>query len=423
MTRTTLLASSILTLLATACSGAPTEETSDEAEQRINPHGTAGKAAIVVAAPANVPPGFPSLSSLKPRYSAGTTSGPLTLGEPKTVAAGPVCVTIDKSGRSYCTTLAAGSTTTITIGGIDLQVDDVPSGTTLLGPTEVRPTLATSVTTSSLTPYGAFSFDGKSGGLSSGKQLVLPGKYAATYVDGSFEMRTVAPGEIVSWHPALLARGTIRVEFDPAELPTRADIGKATLAWVPEPTKALAMGDLDGFVQAALDASDTNWSILAGYPGRATNDPNPGGYSVVERVTVTPGKNVVSVLPGAKTGGRYFFVNGSKAIEVRPTRGTETVIKLGRIDVSNPTVDITGPNGPSTQSVKGTFYVHRKTSAGEAPVGTPYIDSMGGAAYRHVEADAIPTGSGLHLLPGDYRIEVRYFWGNEQRKQSYDVSL
>lgn len=426
ITRRHLVASSFFALLGAACTASPDDDGgSAEQEKRIRPQGSGGEAALVIEAPANVPAGFPLLTSLKPRYSAGTKSGPLTLGEPKTIPAGQVCVTIDKTERTWCANAAAGSTVLVTLATLEVQIDDAPDAKTLLGPTEVRPAIVignSGVTPGANYPYGSyFAYDGQSGGASSGKRFVLPGTYVAQYVDGTIDTRTVAPGENAVWHPRLLERGSVRVDFEQAELPTTTDeLSKVTLAWVPEPTKALAMGEYDAYVQPALDASDTNWALLAGYP-RVTNEPT----GTIERVEVTPKKNVVAVLPGARKGGRYFLVAGNKAIEVKPERGSETVIPMPRLDVSDPEVDVTTPSGSSKRAVKGTFAVYRKTSGGEKALGTPWVETVGNVWYtkRSVGADRMPTGSGLPLLPGDYRVEVRYRFNDVEETKSYDVSL
>jgi hypothetical protein len=141
------------------------------------------------------------------------------------------------------------------------------------------------------------------------------------------------------------------------------------------------------------------------------------------RALAITGTTTLKVFPftAAEAPKHYDVVVNSlvQTLDVKP--GKTSTVQLERLDVDD--VEVEREDG-SKYNEHGTWKVWRKDANGAWEPLTrrygQYSDCSGSA--QNIQAD-FPTGHGIDVLPGDYRIQVDYSTAEGAKKQEFTVSV
>ncbi len=196
------------------------------------------------------------------------------------------------------------------------------------------------------------------------------------------------------------------------------------------PTNACQTKDRTFVVQRNAGAGEPAASDQKTYQQNPQNYPN-GAVSTYSRnegivaFRALPVTNTTSlkVFPFTATEGTMHYdvvVNSVvQSLDVKP--GKTTTVQLERLDMND--VEVEREDG-STYLEKGKWIVWRKDDKGEwKPItqrAGQYSDCSGNGGATQA---SFPTGTGIDVLPGEYRIQVDYKTAEGMKNQEYVVSL
>jgi hypothetical protein len=160
-------------------------------------------------------------------------------------------------------------------------------------------------------------------------------------------------------------------------------------------------------------------------PEQAANG-SPGGYMREYRHVSRERQLEYRVFPLKDSGSRYELVLNNVPLVLQPERGHETRVVLKRIDVNH--VRVTRENG-SAYEARGTYEIHRADPAQAGQwirVAVPAASQWSCPLESDRRTDdyrSFPTGTGLDVLPGYYKVVVNYVTEEGPRSQQFLLDL
>ena len=248
--------------------------------------------------------------------------------------------------------------------------------------------------------------------------LVLPGKYELDYgVGAALKPLSVSLSQgqykKVSTMPAD-KRAKLVVKPPVRELPNPARPG----ACVGQATNFVIMRDNSaGPSQLRPEPDLKDFRYGAGL-GQASSYGIRQFYSMDG---TTPIELVMFPLSATDDTMHYEVVANNVMMPITLKAGQTKTVQLERLDVDD--VDVTKEDG-TTYSVKGYYYVERDDNGTWVPVMTQMTESYGSCVDS---GSATPfgatTGTGLDVLPGNYRVTIHYSTAEGQKTSVQTVSL
>jgi hypothetical protein len=417
-------------------------ETGDQSDEelRISPKDSEALGRLVVNGPAGwlFPPTPANDATV--RYSAGAGSPTVQFGTPVRIRDTSGCIEVtSKFGTNVTKTcnvaVTKNNTTTVNLGSITARYDGSNAVTSPLyrdfGPrpaltirhtpgggvaTETERTLSTFTNVPSTDPFW--------GGNPSRAALVAPGEYRFSWGIPILDdvRKTIADGEQATLQLAPEdRRATIVIKPPVRELPdappeTCQTTDRSFLVWRNvAPTAAVANGEPHPRDQRDWQAATSK---------NFDDAPRSGGSDREAILQWRPlpvrSDTTLRVFPftAAQTSQRYdIVVNGMvQVLDVRP--GATSEVTLERLDVDD--VEVEREDG-STYKARGTYVVWRENPAAPnnwIPVQrrTGQFGDCSGSAPS-VTQRVFPTNTGVDVLPGSYRVQVRYNTAEQSNKE------
>lgn len=391
-----------LSAAAAACSADTDSEESlgqDEAEKRIKPKDSENLGRLQV----NWPQGWQAAINAADDATVTYRNGGVVIGVQSRLKEGDGCLAL---GTRFGTTLqdctvalTKNKTTTFDLSALKVTYDATATGKLAVdfGP---KPTL--SIRRKNPASPGSEPViwnQGNSGyfnGSNTRGVITLPGDYVFSWglpiLDEKNESLAKGKFETVNLDPAE-KRATIKVKAPTRELPNAAfGCGSAHRNFLIQrnaDNSAGAYGEPDGSVQQQGAGGATSEGIVAWQALPLTKDTD------------------FRVFPFAASEGamHYEYVVNSVVVPLDVKPGKTVTVPVERLDVDD--VEVEKEDG-STYNVKGQYVVYKQGPNNSWLPITQYQQSYYGGCSGTRAAWSAPTGTGLDLPPGTYRLVITY---------------
>lgn len=416
---------------AVACSGESDEQELGvaEGEKRIKISDSENLGEIQVGLPTGWPANQTGFIGLGTGFSVQYRDSELALGVPMRVTGGPGCVQLRGAfagEMETCNvTVAKSFRTTFNLAGLQLGWDPNSAQSTLrvdFGPvpsfTLKRLAQATGEPDRVIVGPGNLGYNQYAQHITSSLgALVLPGKYELDYgVGAALKPLSVSLSQgqykKVSTMPAD-KRAKLVVKPPVRDLPNPARPG----ACVGQATNFVIMRDNNAAPTVRPEPDLKHFRYGAGL-GQASS------YGIRQFYAMdgtTPIELVMFPLSATDDTMHYEVVANNVMMPITLKAGQTKTVQLERLDVDD--VDVTKEDG-TTYSVKGYYTVERDDNGTWVPVMAQQTEYYGSCVDS---GSATPfgasTGTGLDVLPGNYRVTTRYSTAEGQKTNVQTVSL